>query len=150
MQLRERDYSLWYAGSRRFEGNGTRLMQMQVNGTRRHVECARGLDANAAFLLVVARVRVARLAGLLVGDDARLADERVAQRTLAVVQVRDHRHVPDVALLVHHAADMVHRNLPLQEQQSALVHNYSLLQRLYMYNTSMCMHGLAPVSVCKF
>ncbi len=73
----------------------------------------RGFDCDASLLLVGARVREAHVARLRLGDDARLADERVGQRALPVVDVRDHRHVADVVLPVLDRADHVHCELHL-------------------------------------
>ena len=67
----------------------------------------RRLDGDAALLLVLARVGEAGLASLGRGDDARLAHERVGERRLAVVDVRNHGHVADVLLLVHERTDLV-------------------------------------------
>lgn len=94
---------------------------------QRIVGLVRRLDADATLLFVVARVREARLARLLVGDDARLTDERVTERTLAVVQMSDHRHVSYIILLVHDAADVIHRNLALKINNSKPLGIYSIL-----------------------
>lgn len=74
---------------------------------------AGGLDGDAAFLLILAGVREASLASVLGGDDARLGDQRIGQRGLAVVHVRDHGHVPDVVLLVHDLTELVRREVNL-------------------------------------
>lgn len=68
----------------------------------------RRLDRDAALLLVLARVREARLARSRVRDDARLAHERVRERRLAVIDVGNHGHVTNVLLLVHETTDLVH------------------------------------------
>ena len=77
---------------------------------------SRRLDGDAALLLVLAGVREACLARLRTRDDARLADERVGQRRLAVVDVRDHGHVANVLLLVHDRSDLVHSEIHLQRR----------------------------------
>lgn len=67
----------------------------------------RRLDGDAALLLVLAGVGEAGLTGLGTGDDTGLGHERIGQRRLAVVDVRDDGHVADVPLLVHHGTDFV-------------------------------------------
>lgn len=68
----------------------------------------RGLDSDAAFLLILTSVSEARLPGPRGGDDARLAHEGVGERGLAVVHVSDDRHVSDVGFLVHDGTDLIY------------------------------------------
>lgn len=74
----------------------------------------RGLDGDAALLLVLAGVGEPGLAGLGAGYDSGLRDQRVGQRRLAVVDVGDDGHVADVPLLVHHAPDLVYSEVHLR------------------------------------
>ena len=67
----------------------------------------RGLDGNAALLLVSAGVREAGTTGGGLGDDTSLGHEGVRERGLAVVDVGDHRHVTDLRGLVHHGPHLV-------------------------------------------
>mmetsp|Transcript_57563 Transcript_57563/g.174050 ORF Transcript_57563/g.174050 Transcript_57563/m.174050 type:complete len:960 (+) Transcript_57563:128-3007(+) len=78
------------------------LVELEVQGH------AGALDRHAALLLVRARVREARVARLLRGDDARLADEGVREGRLAVVHVRDDAHGADLVRLIHDGADLLH------------------------------------------
>mmetsp|Transcript_129269 Transcript_129269/g.402054 ORF Transcript_129269/g.402054 Transcript_129269/m.402054 type:complete len:221 (-) Transcript_129269:31-693(-) len=68
---------------------------------------AGALDGHTALLLVGTRVGEACVAGLLGRDDAGLADERVRERRLPVVDVRNDAHRPDVVGLVHDRADLL-------------------------------------------
>lgn len=74
----------------------------------------RGLDGDAALLLVLAGVGEPGLSGLGAGDDSGLRHQRVGQRRLAVVDVGDDGHVADVPLLVHHAPDLVYSEVHLR------------------------------------
>lgn len=78
-----------------------------------------GLDGDAAVLLVLPGVGEAGLSRVLGGDDACLRHERVSQRGLAVVYVRDHGHVPDVVLLVHDLTELVRREVNLRASSSS-------------------------------
>ncbi len=75
----------------------------------------RGFDGDAALLLVFARVSEAGLSGAGGSDDSSLGHQRVGQRRLPVVHVRDHRHVTDVGLLVHDGTDLVNCEVHLEE-----------------------------------
>ena len=46
-------------------------------------------------------------------DNTGLADERIRQRGLAVIDVRNHRHVAHVRWLVHHQTHLLHREVDL-------------------------------------
>ena len=70
----------------------------------------RGLDGDAADLLVLARVGGPLAARLLDRHEAGLAEQRVGERRLAVVDVRDHRHVAHVVLPRHEHAALLHRD----------------------------------------
>eukprot|EP01137_Pigoraptor_chileana_P031526 Opistho-2@19439 len=65
------------------------------------------LDGDAPLLLIRTRVHKAELSGAGLGNDACLADERVGQRRLSVVDVGNNRHVADVVLLVHEGPNFV-------------------------------------------
>lgn len=80
---------------------------MKVRKTHFLEDDLRRLDGDAALLLVLAGVGEAGLTGLGTGDDTGLGHERIGQRRLAVVDVRDDGHVADVPLLVHHGTDFV-------------------------------------------
>lgn len=79
---------------------------------------AGGLDGDAAVLFVLAGVGEASLSRVLGGDDARLGHQRVREGGLAVVDVRDHGHVPDVVLLVHDLTELVRGEVNLWELSS--------------------------------
>mmetsp|Transcript_33833 Transcript_33833/g.69070 ORF Transcript_33833/g.69070 Transcript_33833/m.69070 type:complete len:847 (+) Transcript_33833:272-2812(+) len=72
---------------------------------------ARGLDGDAALGLVGAGVGVAGAAGGLGGDDSRLLNERIGQGRLAVIDVRDDGHGPDVVLEVHDGPHLLDREV---------------------------------------
>mmetsp|Transcript_41289 Transcript_41289/g.74029 ORF Transcript_41289/g.74029 Transcript_41289/m.74029 type:complete len:228 (+) Transcript_41289:2101-2784(+) len=69
------------------------------------------LDRHAALLLILPRMREARLTSSLVGDDPSSRQHAVRQDGLPVVHVRDNAHGADVLSLVHDAADLLHREL---------------------------------------
>mmetsp|Transcript_45157 Transcript_45157/g.74867 ORF Transcript_45157/g.74867 Transcript_45157/m.74867 type:complete len:370 (+) Transcript_45157:1785-2894(+) len=71
----------------------------------------RGFDGNGTRLLVVSRVHEAGLALARISYDPRLANKRIGQRRLAVVHMRNHRDVANVILAIHHAADLVYREI---------------------------------------
>ena len=73
---------------------------------RRSKVNSRGLDGDAPLLLVLPGVGGAGLAGLGGGDDTGLGQERVGQGGLAVIDVGDDGHVPDVVLPVHDGPDL--------------------------------------------
>lgn len=77
---------------------------------------SRGLDGDASVLLVLAGVGEASLPRAGAGDDTGLGHQGVRQSRLAVVDVGDDGHVPDVLLLVHHPTDLVHGEIHLQTQ----------------------------------
>ena len=83
---------------------------------------SRGLDGDAALLLILPRVGDPRLAGFGRGDDAGLGDERVGQGGLSVINVSNHGHVADVVLLVHDRPDLVDREVHLRQVQSRVSH----------------------------
>mmetsp|Transcript_104771 Transcript_104771/g.301505 ORF Transcript_104771/g.301505 Transcript_104771/m.301505 type:complete len:435 (-) Transcript_104771:52-1356(-) len=68
---------------------------------------AGAFDRHATLLLVRAGVCEAGVARLLRRNDARLADQRVSQRGLAVIDVRDNAHGTDVFRLVHDRPDLI-------------------------------------------
>ena len=68
---------------------------------------SRRLDGDAAFLLVLPRVREPCLPCAAASDDPGLGDERVSQSRLAVVHVSYDRHVANVGSLVHDGTDLV-------------------------------------------
>lgn len=73
----------------------------------------RGFDGDAALLLVFTRVREARLPGARRSNDARLGHQRVSQSGLPMIHVGNHRHVPNVGLLVHDGTDLIHSEVHL-------------------------------------
>merc|ERR1711936_59900 len=60
-----------------------------------------GLDGDATVLLILPGVGGPGLASFRSCDDTSLGDEGIGEGGLAVVDVRNHGHVPDVLLLVH-------------------------------------------------
>lgn len=77
---------------------------------------SRGFDGNAAVLLIFTGVRESGFTRPSAGDDTGFGHERVRQRRLAVVDVGNNGHIPDVLLLVHHPADLVHGEIHLEAQ----------------------------------
>ena len=69
-------------------------------------------------MFVLPRVSDSCLTGLGGSNDASLGNERVGQGGLAVIDVRDDGHVPDVVLLVHDRADLVDREVHLRAEQN--------------------------------
>ena len=82
------------------------LIAIRVRGeldVRLHLEEQRdasGLDGNAAVLLILAGVGQASVASGRRGNDTGSRNERVGEGRLAVIDVRDHRHVTDVLRLL--------------------------------------------------
>ncbi|GIX64180.1 uncharacterized protein BcabD6B2_36150 [Babesia caballi] len=71
----------------------------------------RGLDGDATLLLVRAGVGETRITGVFRGDNAGLGDKRIREGTLAVVDVRNHGHIPDVLGVTHDLTDLLHREV---------------------------------------
>mmetsp|Transcript_10545 Transcript_10545/g.29798 ORF Transcript_10545/g.29798 Transcript_10545/m.29798 type:complete len:859 (+) Transcript_10545:55-2631(+) len=69
------------------------------------------LDGDAPVLLVLPRVGKPLVTRVLHGDDSSSSNETIRQRTLPVVHVSDHTHVPNVVLLVHQGTDLINREL---------------------------------------
>ena len=67
---------------------------------------SRGLDGDAALLLVLTSVGKPRFSGSRPGDDACLAHQRIREGRLAVVHVSNDGHVADVGPLVHDSTDL--------------------------------------------
>jgi len=61
----------------------------------------RRLNSDSLLLFVLASVSGALVPRLLQRDDPGTCQQRVRQRRLAVVHVRDHCHVPHVTALLH-------------------------------------------------
>ena len=79
---------------------------MHRNRSRMHTRIhVRGFDGDASLLFVLAGVRDA-IADPAYRYDPSLAHERVGERGLAVVHVRNYGHVADVAALIHDGADL--------------------------------------------
>lgn len=68
-------------------------------------------NRNAAILLVLARVRQASVTSIGHGNDTGGRNQGVRQRRLAMIDMSNNRHVPDVVLLVHDLAHLVHRKV---------------------------------------
>jgi hypothetical protein len=66
-----------------------------------------GLDGNATFLLILTGVSEASLSSLLGRDNSGLADKRVSEGGLSVIDVSDDTHVTDVVSLVHNLTDLL-------------------------------------------
>ena len=118
------------------------LLKVLQNLTMKSWRDSRGLDGDAAILFVLPRVCCPGLASLCGGDDTSLCDEfylplfwltcivhviprfnwnyshlgdqGVGEGGLAVVDVSDHGHVPDVLLLVHAFPHLVGCEVNLQ------------------------------------
>lgn len=73
----------------------------------------RWFDGDAALLLVFARVCEAGLSGAGWGNDPRFGHQRVGQSGLPMIHMGNHRHVPDVGLLVHDGPDLIHSEVHL-------------------------------------
>ena len=69
---------------------------------------SRGLDGDAALLLILSRVGETGLPRAGTSDDTGLGNQRVRQGGFAMVNVRDNGHVSDVGLLVHDLTDLVY------------------------------------------
>lgn len=80
----------------------------------------RGLDGDAALLLVFACVSEAGLSSAGGSDDPSLGHQRVGQCGFPVVYVRNHGHVTDVGLLVHDGTDLVDCEVHLEESSEIL------------------------------
>lgn len=83
------------------------------------LEYLRGFNGDAALLLVFACVCEPRLPSPCWGDDACFTHQGVCQCGLAVIHVSDHRHVPDVGLLVHDRPDLLDREVHLGGTEQA-------------------------------
>jgi hypothetical protein len=77
----------------------------------------RGLDGDAAFLLILAGVCESGFACLCASNDTGLRHERVCQCGLSVVYVRNDGHVADVPLFVHHDANLVYCEVHLENNE---------------------------------
>ncbi len=73
----------------------------------------RWFDGDAALLLVFASVCEAGLSGTRRSNDPGFGHQRVRQSGLPVIHVGNHRHVPDVGLLVHDGTDLIHSEVHL-------------------------------------
>lgn len=75
----------------------------------------RRFDGDAALLLVFPSVCEARLSSTGWSNDPCFGHQRVSQSGLPMIHVGDHRHVPDVGLLVHDGPDLIHWEFHLGE-----------------------------------
>lgn len=100
----------------------------------------RWFDGDAALLLVFACVCEACFSGAGGSNDPRLGHQRVRQSGLPVIHVGDHRHVPDVGLLVHDGADLIHRevNLKAEGLHSSSCFFYSWYLAIYSCPPHLC------------
>lgn len=92
------------------------LLQDSWKGAVQFGRYLRRLDGNATFLLIFARVCETGLTSTSWGNDASLWHKRVCQSWLSMVNVRNHRHVTDVGLLVHDGTNLVNGKVHLRKQ----------------------------------
>ena len=91
-----------------------KLIECDVGPAPSSESCSKGIvvalsfDGHAALLLVRHRVCESGVALLFDGDDVCLAIERIHQRCLPVVDLRDDTRGPEVVGLVHDLADLIH------------------------------------------
>lgn len=83
------------------------------------MEYSRRLDGDTSVLFILAGVSEAGLTGAGPGDDTGLRDQRIRQRRLAVVDVRNDGHISDVLLLVHHPPNLVYREIHLDKTENS-------------------------------
>merc|ERR1719430_1871600 len=83
---------------------------------------SRGFDGDAAVLFILPGVRGSSFSSLGRSNNPSLCNKRVCKSRLAVIDMSDHRHVPDVLLLVHKLPDFVDREVHhLETKVSSLV-----------------------------
>ena len=80
----------------------------------------RGLDGDSALLFILTGVRGAFATSLSSGDDSSLAQQGVGQSSLAVIHMGDHRHVADVAALVHDSAQLLSTEIHLRIEKKQI------------------------------
>lgn len=93
----------------------------------------RWLDGDAALLLVFTRVCETGLSGTGRSNDPRLGHQGVCQRGLSMVHVGNHRHVPDVGLLVHDGTDLIHCEVHLMGREGGLISSAYNQQNLIVF-----------------
>jgi len=90
------DQKLGSLGLRDVDNTGTQLiLDVEVEGDTSR------LDGDGAGSLIGTGVGETLLSGLLVGNDTGSRDERVGKGGLSVIDVSNHRHVPDVGGAIH-------------------------------------------------
>ena len=72
-----------------------------------------GLNGNATLLLILAGVGETSITSASVGNNTSAAHEGVGEGSLAVVDVRNHGHGPDVVLEVHDGAQLINSKVHL-------------------------------------
>lgn len=77
----------------------------------------RRFDGDTTFLFILTRVRESCFSSLGTGDDTGFGDERIGQCRLAVIDVRDDRHISNILLFVHHGTDLVYGEVHLKESR---------------------------------
>ena len=75
---------------------------------------SRRLDGDTTFLFVLSSIRETGLSSLGTSDDTGFGHEGIGQGGLAVIDVGNHGHVPDVLLLVHESTNLVDREVHLK------------------------------------
>lgn len=76
----------------------------------------RGLDGDAAIDLLLRATHVHLSAGIALGDNASPLNETIRKSGLAVIDVRNHRHGPNVLFHVHDLAQLIYREVHLQSR----------------------------------
>ena len=77
----------------------------------------RRLDGNTSLLFIPTGVGETGIASFRLGDDTSFGDQWVGQRRLAVVNMGNHGHVPDIMFPVHDRADLVYRYFHLENKR---------------------------------
>jgi hypothetical protein len=68
---------------------------------------ASGFDGHASLLLIGTGVGESSITSCLRGDDTGLANQRIRESGLSVIDVRNHGHGTDVVRFVHDSSDLV-------------------------------------------
>ena len=76
-----------------------------------------GLNGDATLLLVLAGVGETSITSTGVGNNTSTAHKGVGEGSLAVVDVRNHGHGPDVVLEVHDGTQLVDSKVHLKDSQ---------------------------------
>ena len=75
----------------------------------------RGFDGNTSFLFVFSGICGSGLSSLCGSNNTSLGQQGIGQRGLAVVNVSNHGHVPDIVFPVHDATDLINGKVHLKK-----------------------------------